>query len=87
MVDEYFEDIVNFLNIGMAPQGYCVSQKKQLVLKASYYQLISGQLYNIRPNEILRQCVLEHGRPMILDEAHDGVAGGHYIGKLITQKY
>ena len=33
------------------------------------------------PNEILRHCVLEHEKLMILKEAHVGVAGGHYTGK------
>jgi hypothetical protein len=30
---------------------------------------------------ILRRCVLEHERPRILAEAHEGIAGGHYAGK------
>jgi hypothetical protein len=35
---------------------------------------------------ILRRCVLEHERPRILAEAHEGIAGGHYAGKATTQK-
>ena len=38
------------------------------------------------PDEILRRCVLEHENPLILDEAHSGAAGGHYIGKSMAQK-
>jgi hypothetical protein len=34
----------------------------------------------------LRRCVLEHERPRILVEAHEGIAGGHYAGKDTTQK-
>jgi hypothetical protein len=30
--------------------------------------------------------VVEHERPTILAEAHDGIAGGHYAGKAIVQK-
>ena len=37
-------------------------------------------------DEILRRCVLEHDRSMVLVEAHVDVAGGHYVGKTITQK-
>ena len=33
------------------------------------------------PNEILRLCVLEHERLMILKESHAGGVGGHYTGK------
>jgi len=35
-------------------------------------------------NNILRRCILEHERPRILEEAHEGVAGGHYVGKAIA---
>ena len=38
------------------------------------------------PDEILRRCVLEHEKPLILAEAHSGAAGGHYAGKATVQK-
>jgi len=38
------------------------------------------------PDEILRRYVLEHERRRILEEAHFGVAGGHYAGKATSQK-
>jgi hypothetical protein len=37
-------------------------------------------------NNILRRCVLEHERPRILVEAHEGIDGGHYAEKAIVQK-
>jgi hypothetical protein len=37
-------------------------------------------------DSILRRCVLEHERPRILVEAHDGIARGHYAGKATVQK-
>jgi hypothetical protein len=30
---------------------------------------------------ILRRCVLEHGKSMILEEVHNGIAGGNYVGR------
>jgi hypothetical protein len=51
------------------------------VVKAVDYQLIAGNLYKLGVDGILRRCVLEHERPMILSEAHEGIAGGHYVGK------
>jgi hypothetical protein len=38
------------------------------------------------PDEILRRCVMEAERPLILAEAHEGIVGGHYVGKETTQK-
>jgi hypothetical protein len=37
-------------------------------------------------DEILRRCVMEVERPLILAEAHEGIVGGHYAGKETTQK-
>jgi hypothetical protein len=38
------------------------------------------------PDEILRRCVMEAERPLILEKSHEGIAGGHYAGKETTQK-
>jgi hypothetical protein len=37
-------------------------------------------------NKILRRYVLEHERPRILAESHEGLVGGHYAGNATTQK-
>ena len=61
-------------------------QKKKLVVRASEFTLIAGKLYKMGPDEILRRCVLEHEKPLILAEAHSGAARGHYAGKDTAQK-
>ena len=38
------------------------------------------------PDKILRRCVLEHEKPLILAEAHAGEVGGHFSGKATAQK-
>jgi hypothetical protein len=43
--------------------------------------LIAWNLYKLGEDGILRQCVLKHERPVILVEAHEGIAGGHYARK------
>jgi hypothetical protein len=85
MVDDYFSDIIQFLSTCMAPSEMTVAQKKQLVVKATDYQLIAGNLYKLGADGILRRCVLEHERSMILEEAHDGIVGGHYAGRETAQ--
>jgi hypothetical protein len=52
-----------------------------LVVIVADYQPIVGNLYNMGADSILRRCVLEHERPRILVEAHEGTDGGHYAGK------
>jgi hypothetical protein len=80
-VDDHLAEIVQFLSTGMAPREYTVIQKKQLVVHAIDFSLVAGQLYKMGPNVILRRCVMEAERPLILAEAHEGIVGGHYVGK------
>jgi hypothetical protein len=47
--------------------------------------LIVGNLYKLGAGGILRRCVLEQKIPMILEEAHDEIAGGHYGGREYAQ--
>jgi hypothetical protein len=70
----------------MAPSEYTIPQKKQLVVRTVDFSLIVGHLYKMGPNEILRRCVMEAERPLILAKSHEGIAGGHYVGKETTQK-
>jgi len=58
--------------------------KKNLVVRSAAYQFIVGHLYKLGADNILRICVVEHEIPIILAEAHEGIAGGHYAGKLIV---
>jgi len=57
-----------------------------MVVRAADYQLIAGHLYKMGADNILRRCVLEHERPRILVEAHEGIDGGHYARKYTMQK-
>jgi hypothetical protein len=35
-------------------------------------------------DSILQRYVIEHERPRVLVESHEGIAGGHYAGKNTT---
>ena len=80
MVDGYYDQIIQFLAMCATTEDLATSQKSHLVVKASNFQLIAGQLYKLGPYEILQQCVLPHIQGHILAEAHAGVVGGHYGG-------
>jgi hypothetical protein len=86
IADEYFADIIEFLSRGFAPREFTTTQKKILVVRAADYQLIVGHLYKLGVYNIFRRCVMEHERPIILSEVHEGIAGGHYIGNYTLQK-
>jgi hypothetical protein len=48
--------------------------------------MITGQLYKLGIENILRRCVLDHERQDILWEFHSRVVGGHVGGKATTHK-
>jgi hypothetical protein len=84
--DEYFDDIIEFFSTIFSPKEYNIAQKKNLVVRVVDYQIVAGNLYKIGANNILRRCVMEHERPIILAEAHEGIVGGYYAGKVTAQK-
>jgi hypothetical protein len=81
IVGEYFVDIIEYLSTWIAPQEFITAQKKNMVVRVENYQLIAGGLYKMGTDNILRRCVLEHERPRILAETHEGIVGGNYVGK------
>ena len=86
MIHDNCRDIVHILTTGYAPYRFSTTQNKQLIVKTIDFQLITGQLYNMGPNEILCRCVLEHEKPLVLNEAHAGVAKGYYARKETVHK-
>ena len=78
MFSIHIADIIQFLVTGNEPTEYTEKQRKQLVVKATDFTIIAGQLYKLGLDEILRWYVLSHERPLILQEAHVGIIGGHY---------
>jgi hypothetical protein len=57
-----------------------------MVVRDADYQLIVRHLYNMGVDSILRRCVLEHERHIILIDVEEGIVGGHYVGKDTAQK-
>ncbi len=56
------------------------------MVRETDFTLIVGPLYKIGPDEILRRCVLEHEKPLILAKAHARVARGHYASRATAKK-
>jgi len=57
VTDGHFEDIIHFLTIGIALEGYFVQQKKELVVCMADFSLIVGNLYKMGTDEILQRYV------------------------------
>jgi hypothetical protein len=57
-----------------------------MVVRATDYQWIAGQIYKLGLDNILRRCVLNHERKYILWECHNEIVGGHVGGKATAHK-
>lgn len=86
VVANQFVDIVTYLKIDCALDEWTIVQKKQLVTRATNYQLIVEKLYKLGAYGILCRCVMDHERQEMLHESHVGVTGGHYVRKETMQK-
>jgi hypothetical protein len=53
MVDDDFAKIFQFFSTRMAPFDMTIEQNKQLVVKATNYQLITGNIYKLSIDGIL----------------------------------
>ncbi|KAH9315077.1 hypothetical protein KI387_023704 [Taxus chinensis] len=80
------EDVVVFLSTSVASEGMKALEKKQLAIRTMPYMLMSGDLYQLGQDEVLRQCVLEHERKAIMEEGHGGITGGNYERDVTTCK-
>ena len=63
-----------------------MKKKQILAMKVAPYSLINGFLYKMGLDDILRRCVLEHERNIIMYEAHYGLAGGHFQTDTTSKK-
>ena len=54
MVDDYYEQIIQFLVMKTALEELTRSQKKQFVFRETDFQLSVGQLYKLGPDEIFQ---------------------------------
>eukprot|EP00253_Pinus_taeda_P030157 PITA_30157 len=82
VADNYFVDIIHFLTIGTAPEGYIGQQKKELVVRVANLSVIARHLYKMGSDEILQRYVANFERNNILAKAHGGAAGGNYVRKV-----
>lgn len=79
--DDHFSYIVQFSSTGTTPKGYSTQQKKESVVQATNFSVITRHLYKMGYNELLRRYVPEYERQSILIEAHGGFVGGNYAGR------
>ena len=62
------------------------TKKRALRLKAKQYQLVNDVLFKRNYDSVLLRCLEKTEAEKVLQELHDGPAGGHYVGEATTHK-
>ena len=79
-VESLYADIICFLKNGYAPSHLDHTKKRTLRLKAKQYQLIDDVLFKGNYDSVLLRCLEKTEAQKVLQELHNGLAGGHYAG-------
>ncbi|KAH9331857.1 hypothetical protein KI387_003965, partial [Taxus chinensis] len=80
------EEFAVFLKEGVVLEGMKALENNHLTIHIVPYMLISGDLYKLGCNEVLRKYVLEHECLSIMEEEHRGSVGGYYAGDATMRK-
>ncbi len=82
----WLQEISKYLIIGKNSVQYVHEQKKKLILRALRFYLIQGKLYHQGQDQVLKHCLQDSKIPIVLQEMHEGVNGGHFSSNTIVHK-
>ena len=84
--ESLYVDIIFYLKNGYAPPNLDHTKKRALRLKAKQYQLVNDVLFKMNYDSVLLRCLEKSEAEKVLQELHDGPAGGHYAGDTTAHK-
>ena len=84
--ESLYADTIYYLKNGYAPSHLDHTKKRALRLKAKQYQLINDVLFKNNYDSVLLRCLEKTEAEKVLQELHDGPAGGHYAGETTAHK-
>jgi len=78
--DSWYKDLKYLLDTGTTPENLSPKQRRALRLKSTPYQLIQGILFRANNDDVLLRCLEKEDSLKVLNELHEGPAGGHFGG-------
>ena len=85
-VESLYDDIIFYLKNGYALSNLDYTKKRALRLKAKQYQLVNDVLFRMNYESVLLRCLDKSEVEKVLQELHDGPAGGHFGGDTTAHK-
>ena len=77
---------MDYLQTHILPASISLARKRTIEIEARSYILIGNQLYHRGKDQQLRLCVTEAEYIPILEQAHVGLAGGHFSSTTTTKE-
>ena len=84
--DGCITEMTHFLSTGLPPEHLPLDAKKRLAVRSWNFCLVSDILYHKGSDGIWRRAIRQFEKNVVLQEAHQGIAGGHYAGNATARK-
>eukprot|EP00253_Pinus_taeda_P015330 PITA_15330 len=84
--ESQYADLIFYLKNGYAPPNLSYKNKRAIRLKAKNFIIIDGVLFRKNYDSILLGCLEKLEAQKVLQELHDGPAGGHFGANTTSQK-
>eukprot|EP00253_Pinus_taeda_P018142 PITA_18142 len=76
--ESQYADLIFYLKNGHAPPNISYKNKRAIRLKAKNFIIIDGVLFRQNYDSVLLRCLEKPEAQKVLQELHDGPAGGHF---------
>ena len=86
VTDNWYDEMLGFLTKGMFPEAMGKERKKKIALRSRTFQVIAGVLYKRGIDQVVKRCVPDFEQRIVLKEAHQGIAGGHFSREITGKK-
>eukprot|EP00253_Pinus_taeda_P022345 PITA_22345 len=84
--ESQYADLIFYLKNGYAPPNLSYKSKRAIRLKAKNFTIIDDVLFRQNYDSVLLRCLEKQEAQKVLQELHDGPAGGHFRADTTAQK-
>eukprot|EP00253_Pinus_taeda_P009215 PITA_09215 len=84
--ESQYADLIFYLKNGYAPPNLSYKNKRAIILKANFFTIIDDVLFRQNCDSVLLRCLEKQKAQRVLQELHDGPAGGHFRADTIAHK-
>ena len=85
-VSNWYDEMFEFLTDGTFHESLSADKRKKLALKSKSFLIIARILYKRGIDQVIKRCVFDFEQSTVLQEAHQGLANGHFLREVTRRK-